>query len=163
MPTSTYTSLANATLTVAGSSVTFSSIPSTYRDLILVIVGKGSATITCKLVINADNGSNYFHTRMTGHGSTTSTVFPVAQTGVILSTIATGTTTSPLQVHVDILDYTQTNKHKTIISRANAVYTGVEAFSNRWVNTAAITSLQISAVGGNWAIGSTFALYGIAG
>jgi hypothetical protein len=57
MPTPTYTPLATVTLGTTAASVTFSSIPATYRDLIFVLSGLGgSANITLRY--NGDSGSN---------------------------------------------------------------------------------------------------------
>ena len=44
MPTPTYTPLATVTLGTSAASVTFSSIPATYRDLILIFDGTGSGS-----------------------------------------------------------------------------------------------------------------------
>jgi hypothetical protein len=64
-------------------------------------------------------------------------------------------------MNINILDYSATDKHTTIISRANNAVNGTEAFVNRWANTAAVTSVQIFTSTGNWSIGTTAALYGI--
>jgi hypothetical protein len=62
MPTSTYTALANLTLGTAASSITFSNIPATYRDLILITSARSSTTATgvdaIFLRYNSDTGSN---------------------------------------------------------------------------------------------------------
>jgi hypothetical protein len=59
MPTPTYIPLATVTLGSADSSVTFSSIPATYRDLILVLNGTRSTTSGVRARANADAGANY--------------------------------------------------------------------------------------------------------
>jgi hypothetical protein len=59
------------------------------------------------------------------------------------------------------MDYSSTAKFTSIISRAKQSANGSEAFANRWANTAAVTSVEIFTSTGNWASGSSFALYGI--
>ena len=63
----------------------------------------------------------------------------------------------------EIMDYTQTNKHKTVLTRAGGGRDGVVANAGRWDQTAAISSLTIEAFGTSWAAGSTFNLFGIEG
>lgn len=161
MPTKTYKALANITLGAAASSVTFGSIPSTYRDLVVVVTALGSTTLEGRVRLNSDTGSNYSYVRMSGDGSATSSVAAASQTAGFLSVIADATTTNPLTMLINIMDYSATDKHKTIISRANAAGTGSEAFANRWAGTSAVTTVQILTSTGNWASGATFALYGI--
>lgn len=165
MPTATYTPLANITLANStNASVTFSSIPATYRDLVVIVNAIASVSnIQARFRLNGDTGTNYSYVRMSGNGTTATSVGITALSLGQLSAIAAATTTGALQIKMDILDYTQTNKHKTIISRADQPANATEAFSNRWASTAAVTSVTILTNSGNWAIGSTFALYGIAG
>ena len=73
MPTPTYTPLANVTLASTTSTVTFSSIPATYRDLLVVaqcgVVGP--ATENLQLSLNNDTtNANYAAVQMSGDGST---------------------------------------------------------------------------------------------
>jgi predicted Abi (CAAX) family protease len=160
MPTPTYTPLANVTLGSAASSVTFGSIPATYGDLICVVVATGSTSLAGRLRLNGDTGTNYHFQRMSGSGSTT-TGANGGFASVVLSDIARATTTGALQININIMDYSATNKEAIIIGRAGNAENGTEAFANGWDNTAAVTSVQIFTSTGNWAAGSTFALYGV--
>lgn len=162
MPTPTYTPLANVTLGSAASSVTFGSIPATFRDLICVVVATGSTTLQGRIRLNSDSGSNYSYQRMSGSGSSATATEQSSQSSGYVSAIAQATTTGQLQMSINIMDYSATDKHTTIVSRADQAANGTEAFANRYANTAAVTSVQILTSTGNWAIGSTFALYGIA-
>jgi hypothetical protein len=159
--TATYTPLANVTLGAAASSVTFGSIPATYRDLICVVVAQGSTTLQGRVRLNSDTGSNYNYVRMSGSGSSATSATASSQSSGFLSAIAQATTTGALQMNINIMDYSATDKHTTILSRADQSANGTEAFVNRWANTAAVTSVQILTSTGNWAAGSTFALYGV--
>jgi hypothetical protein len=162
MPTATYTPLANVTLAGTASSVTFSSIPATYRDLVVVFLGAGSTNLEGRIRLNSDTGSNYNYVRMSTSGSAATSVSAASQTSGFVSAIAKATTTGALQMNINIMDYSATDKHTTIISRADQSANGAEAFANRWANTAAVTSVQILTSTGNWAIGTTVNLYGIA-
>jgi hypothetical protein len=162
MPTPTYTALATVTLGASASSVTFSSIPATYRDLILITSATISAAATSSggfIRFNGDTGSNYTRVMMFAEGS-------------IISNSATQTNldmwaeseTSPAIVRFDIMDYSATDKHKTALSRADRGGVRTVASANRWANTAAITSITISSPDSGsktYIAGSTFNLYGV--
>lgn len=157
MPTPTYIALANITLGSSASSVTFSSIPATFRDLVLV--SQNSMTTSASLFVrfNNDAGANYTAVRMfnTGGGSTASDTSAPAEIGY--------NTTTNIGI-ANIMDYSATDKHKTYLTRwGNADGTSyVQAYAARWANTAAITTVNIAPSSGLISAGSTFALYGIA-
>ena len=161
MPTPTYTPLANITLGSPAASIVFGSIPATYRDLVIVFQGQGSTTLLGRMTLNSDTGANYSYTTMGSTGSAQSGARQLTRTSVFLSRLAQATTTSALQMNINIMDYTATDKHTTIISRADNAANGTEAFINRWGNTAVVTSITILTSTGNWAAGTTAAIYGI--
>jgi hypothetical protein len=70
-------------------------------------------------------------------------------------------------VVIDILDYANTNKYKTIRSLSGTSYNNnngaVGLFSGSWRNTNAITAITLQASAANLAQYSQFALYGIKG
>jgi hypothetical protein len=162
MPTPTYTPLATVTLGSSASSVTFSSIPATYRDLVLVLHALGSTTIEARMRFNGDTGSNYSFVGMIGDGTGATSPSTASRVNIILSSAARATVTDYLQVKASVMDYSATDKHKTVLSRSNQAAGATEAFANRWANTSAITSLEIATDTGTWAVGSTFNLFGIA-
>lgn len=161
MPTPTYTALATIALSSAASSVTFSSIPATYRDLVIVVSALGSTNLEGRIRFNGNTGANYGYQRLSGNGTSASATSASAETFGYLSAVADATTTEALDMQINIMDYSATDKHKTIINRANAVGLGTEAFVNRFASTSAIDSVTILTSTGNWAAGSTFALYGV--
>lgn len=161
MPTTTYTPLANITLGTAASSITFGSIPATYRDLIVIFVGAGSTTLEGRIRLNGDTGANYEYQRLSGNGTTGSAAFATSQTSGFLSSIAQATTTSSLQMTINLCA-TNIARRKVIVSRADNAANGTDAIVNQYTGTvAAITSIQILTSTGNWAIGTTAALYGV--
>jgi hypothetical protein len=166
MPTPTYIALANTTLATASSSVTFSSIPATFRDLICVASILGSATdIQGRIRLNSDTGGNYNWSRITGPGGSAPTAdSATGATEGRLAIFAQANASNRAQYKFEILDYSATDKHKNIVNRADQAVdssaAGTELFITRWANTAAVTSVEIRGTG-NFAIGSTLALYGV--
>lgn len=160
MPTPTYTPLANLTLGASASSITFGSIPATYRDLILVVQGTTTVNADARLRINGDTGTGYEHQRMSGNGTTATAASASLSSGSRLTEIVNFQSTNLTQLIVNIMDYSATDKHKTILSRADRAGGGTEAHANRWPNTAAITNLVLYTAA-SWQSGTTVALYGI--
>ena len=162
MATPTYDLLESVTLATAASSVTFSSIDQSYGDLIIIVNALGSTTLEARIRLNSDSGSNYNSVRMSGNGSTATSASLASQTSGSLSVIADATTGEAILLKVEIQDYTATDKHKSMLARANQSATGTEATALRWASTAAVTAIEILTSTGNWAIGGTFNLYGVA-
>jgi hypothetical protein len=162
MPTATYTPLATVTLGTATSSVTFSSIPATYRDLILVMDSLNSSGIEqLKLTLNSDTGSNYPYVSMRGNGSSALSSSSSANPFALLDESAFANATNRHIHNVSIMDYSATDKHKTLLSRANNAAIATDAIAIRWASTSAVTSINIFYQLGNINSGSTFNLYGV--
>jgi hypothetical protein len=149
--------LATVTLGASASSVTFSSIPATYRDLILIVTASGGGEVDERLRFNGDTGSNYSFVRMYGDGSTT---VSSSTTTTYIRNIAFGLSALH-NVIIQIMDYSATDKHKTTLGRGNNASTNTIATAGRWANTAAITSIDYSFSSGSFPAGSTFNLYGV--
>jgi hypothetical protein len=155
---STYTPIATATAT-GQSSYTFSSIPSTYTDLVLVINASISGTgVNLGTRYNGDTGNNYSFVRTFGAGgsaqSSTAANVPDNYIGDISTTMST--------TIVHIPNYSNTTTYKTALSRANDTSSSVQLWINLWRSTAAINSITVYGTGTrNYASGSTFTLYGI--
>lgn len=158
------TALSTITLQASSSSVNFTGIPSTYRDLILTLTGSPSDTSypVIALRFNSDSGTNYAYVGMTGNGSTAGAGSNGSQNYLSIGQgYGTGPNTSSIfNTVVYIVDYSTTNKNKLVLSRNNVAGTGVEAQSSRWANTSAITSISVITTSGAFAAGSTFSLYG---
>jgi hypothetical protein len=156
-----YIALANITLSSTDSEIVFANIPNTYRDLVLIIAAKrtNSGTQTVRVQFNSDTGSNYSWVTMSGNGSTAS-----SSTGSDTNLLAGDIDDSYFNTQVvQVMDYSATDKHKTVIVRRNR-NDRTSADAGRWASTSAITSIKIFDAGSStFTIGSTFALYGIAG
>jgi hypothetical protein len=159
MPTQTYTPLANVTLAATASSITFGSIPATYRDLVVVLVGANTQTDQVRMILNGSTTSSQW-LRMTGTGSAATSVSG-SQNYVSASVAIVPTSTLAIQITANIIDYSATDKHKTVLSRVGQTANGTEAVVSRWPNTAAVTSVALSTTTGVWQIGTTAAIYGV--
>lgn len=155
----TYEPIATQTLGSASSSVLFSSIASTYTDLILTIDGTVGSNCGIQLRFNSDSSSNYSFTRMTGDGSTASSDRSSNATFMELGYYVT--TTRNINI-VQIMNYSNSTTYKTVLNRANAqsVNIGAQAYVEMWRSTSAINSITINA-SGNLSSGSILTLYGI--
>ena len=159
MPTPTYTPLATVTLGSAAASVTFSSIPATYRDLILVITAQRTGTpVNVGMRFNGDSGSNYTSVYMTGTGSSPATGI-VSSTNFQLDLYPYPPSSGFNNYIVQMMDYSATDKHKPILVRVNDAGNATEASAGRWASTAAVNSLALTL--SNFNTGSTFSLYGV--
>jgi len=159
----TYEPIQTQTLGTAVATVTFSSIPQTYTDLVLQIVAGTNTSVTePKIVLNGDTGSNYSNTSLSGNGSAASSNRRTNQTGWILDWVG-GITTNVSQYNstTHIQNYSNSTTYKTAITRANSTDYGPDLMTFLWRSTAAITSFQVVPIANNFLAGSTFTLYGI--
>jgi hypothetical protein len=155
---STYTPIASQTLGSAASSVTFSSIPQGYSDLVFVVnSNEFSSGASLGLQFNGDAGGNYSYTFMYGDGTNSGSQRAANTSSCYVGQINGGTIAL-----ININNYSNTTTYKTVLTRNGASSQSVFSGVSLWRNTNAITSLTISR-GGNFASGSTFSIYGIAG
>jgi hypothetical protein len=156
----TYTAIATQTLSSAAGGVTFSSIPSTYTDVILVSSITGlSVNAQLFVRLNSDNASNYATSYVKGTGST---VVASTQTPYSYAAVSTnGTIAGDCMATIHFNNYSNTTTNKTMISHFSQA--GAEAFISiaLWRNTGAINAIQIGQTVATFGAGSTFTLYGI--
>jgi hypothetical protein len=161
---STYTPIATQTLGSAAASYTFSSIPSTYTDLVFIANVKPSiAAYMGYGQFNGDTGTNYSETLLYGTGSTAGSARESNRTNLYFGNWTTQNSTSSFTNYIiNIMNYANTTTYKTTISREADPNTETNAVVNLWRSTAAINSFTFSLNTGNFLAGSTFTLYGIA-
>lgn len=166
-----------ASQTVSGSStssVDFSSIPSTFTHLQLRIFARqtgsaGAVAGSVFVILNNDTAtSSYSIHRLIGNGSfTSSDGFATGSFQAFVSAIpAFSDTTGVFGVAiVDLLDYTNTNKNKTLraLSGYDGNGVGGQAIigSAAWYSTVAINRITVNAQYGNFVAGTRIDLYGI--
>jgi hypothetical protein len=163
--TATYEKIATTTLSSATTSHTFSSIPSTYTDLVLISAGLGvtnESYIEC-IQFNGDSNTNYSNTFAGGYvtsgGSNRNTnvtyIFVAHLSGYWTNDI-------PMTGVTYINNYSNTTTNKTVISRGGSPATDSAMMVGLWRNTSAINSIKIFLQSTtNLQAGSTFTLYGI--
>jgi hypothetical protein len=174
------------TVTVSGTSTTsisFSSIPQTYKSLQLRILsgiydsGVTQAQVSQNYVqFNGDTGNNYTMHYLYGNSASTVAAGNSVGNNVIYTGYKTnnytgttsGTAVSMGVTIIDIIDYSNTSKYKTLkyIGGANnndsSGYSAITIGSGLWLSTSAITSMLFpNYFGGTFYPGTTFALYGI--
>ena len=159
---STYNKIEAQTLGSTASTVTFTSIPGTYTDLVLIIspiITTGSKDVCVQF--NGDTGTNYSNTILSGDGSTASSARLSGQVRIFLDYYGVVNTAQSNRI-VNIMNYSNATTYKTVLSRANNEGAGTDAIIGLWRSTAAITSMVLNAqTGGTFDVGSTFTLYGI--
>ena len=158
-PVNTYIPIATVSLASATATVTFSSLPDSYRDLILIIEGtltSGEGELTA--IVNGDSGANYSRVWMGGDGNSAFSGSAASETVLKFGYFGNGRHSSVTH----FMDYSATDKHKTVLNRSNTPTASVFGWASRWANTAAITSLAIdTGSAGSFAIGTTLSIYGV--
>jgi hypothetical protein len=158
----TYFPIATQTLGSAAASYTFTSIPTTYTDLILVFNGSEAGGSTPELRVgngSIDTGNNYGWTYMAGTGS--SAITGRSSNADSINPAFNPTTNSRYIVIYHFMNYSNTTTHKTTLIRANDTTGRTVAEVALWRNTAAINQIRIYDPYNNINAGSTFTLYGI--
>lgn len=165
----TYEAIALTTLASTTSSVTFSSIPNTYTDLVLVCVAQdgtsGTAFSNVQFQLNNDTGANYSWTEMYAYSTTATGQRSSSTTGGWAGYMSSVSGTFSTHI-LNFLGYGNTTSYKPILSRAGLgavnpnTTTAVQATASLWASTAAITTIKLNGAI-SFAAGSTFSLYGI--
>ena len=158
---STYTPIATTTISSSTASYTFSSIPSTYTDLVLIIGGKNTATDQGIVVQvgngSVDTGTNYSTTYILGDGANASSGRDTSGTYAIVGRMD-GTASTSI---VHFMNYSNTTTNKTILGRGNDG-TYVIQHVSLWRSTSAINTIKVYNLSSvNFSV-ATLTLYGIA-
>ena len=170
-PEGAYDALATVTLSASTASVSFAGIPSGYKHLQIRCIARSAdagAADYLNLKVNSDTtGSNYARHLLYGNGSSVNAASSTGSTITNLGEIASAGSTSGIfgAYVIDILDYSNVNKYKTVRSLGGDDRNGggeIDFNSILWMNTAAITSIQFTTyTGSSLAQYSQFALYGV--
>ena len=167
--------IATTTVGAGGSStITFSSIPQNYEHLQIRWLSRDSAADTGvqNVVASFNSDTTYTNYRthyLTGDGSS-ATAGDLQLSGLYVSAglnVSNNATANIFGVSImDILDYQNTNKYKTVRTLTGIDLNGtggqVRLASSLWMNSAAISSITLNVrSSGNFTQYSSFALYGI--
>ena len=158
---STYTPIATANGTGSSGTISFTSIPSTYTDLVLVSNFESSTAANVFYRVNGDTGSNYSDTTVYGDGSSTGSYRRSNQT--LSYTTYISASGQRVVMTTNFMNYANTTTNKTFITRFNNASFELGAVVGLWRSTSAITSVTINLNNSaNFTSNSTFTLYGIA-
>jgi hypothetical protein len=177
-PASSYESISTVTVGAGGqSTISFTSIPSTYKHLQIRAISRSNYGGTSGGIENyvrvgngsVDTGNNYTIHYLAGNGSTAYSGGVGTQNKTAIGySPRSGDLANTFGAYVaDILDYSNTSKYKTFRSLAGHSMNGsadgdVELWSGLWMSTSAINTIDIFPIPGyNFTQYSSFALYGI--
>ena len=163
----TYFPIATQTVGTAAAAITFSSIPSTYTDLVLTLtplmtsggngmyiyVGNGSV----------DTGTNYSNTILMGNGSSANSTRASNISGISIAGWYAGISASNTLQQVSIMNYANSSTYKTILSQNSDVALNAESVVGTWRSTSSINTikLQSNGTGNLFLTGTVATLYGI--
>jgi hypothetical protein len=166
MPTNTYVALDKVTVGTATSTITFSSIPQGYTDLVLVMNGNTDAATTTKLNVGngtIDTGANYSWTVLSGTGGAANSYRESSVNFTQNERYANWDASNNANTIISLQNYSNATTNKTWLTRGNNAAAGVDAIVGMWRNTSAINIIRVSCTnaGRTFSVGSTFSLYGI--
>lgn len=171
-PANSYESISTVTVGAGGTStVSFTSIPSTYQHLQIRAIARGNIGAAgdryIEMNLNSDTASNYSYHELYGTGTAVTATGGVSQPSIYSAHYDSNGDTANAYgaLVIDILDYKDTNKYKTIrsLSGWDANGSGRIYFnSGNWRSTSAITRIDLAG-SADFAQYSQFELYGVKG
>lgn len=156
------TTIANSTTTT----VTFSSISSSYTDLRIVLRYGAVTSMFLGMRLNGDTGTNYSSQRLIANGSTVTSSSSTNQSYIAIEPNYSPTSTLPALATIDLFSYTN-NTFKTVLTTGNSDINGSGGLSRRagnWRSTSAVNSItlyDVTSTSNYFTSGSTITLYGI--
>jgi hypothetical protein len=166
-----YESIATVTVGSGGAAnVEFTNIPSTYTHLQIRGISQTSSTTNTDSYIRLGYGGTYYATSyrhlLYGDGSGAAAVAASGEAYILFTTKSTSTSMFSADI-IDILDYANTNKVKTIrgLDGRDVNGTGgqIAITSALWNYTNAVDRIELKPFNGSFAQYTHFALYGIKG
>jgi hypothetical protein len=178
--TNSYESIATVLVGSGGSSsISFTSIPSTYKHLQIRALSRGTDAgnggIGIRMRFNNDTASNYSWHLLTGFQGASGGISAGAGTSqssmLVSEQPSAGNGASIFAGFItDVLEYSNTNIYKTTrslsgydINGSTSGYNYMDFISSNWRSTSAVNQIDLFCSAGNFAQYSSFALYGIKG
>jgi hypothetical protein len=160
----TYTLISSNTVGASSvSSVTFSSIPSTYTDLILKWAGRVDGTNDQTWISFNGSTSNFTNKVLYGNGSSAASTSIDRYLGYHDPTVTnSGSIWGNAEIYIpNYAGSTNKSLSSDSVWENNEAAAYVALSTNLWSNTAAITSITLSPAAGNYVQYSSFYLYGV--
>ena len=160
-----YDSIQTVTASGGETSLSFSSIPSTYKHLQIRCITSDASNAVVVMQYNNDTGANYSWHSMYGNGGSAGAAQGSSANYMyfLFSSVVASVYGASV---VDILDYASTAKYKTLRSLSGSDENGsgnLTIHSGLWQSTSAINAIKIFPEAGNFRQYTQFALYGIRG
>ena len=169
----TFTQIGSAVTVGAGgaSSIDFTSIPSTYTDLVVKLSGRSTDTTAndgseLRLQFNADTGSNYSRRMLYGDGGAVGSS-SATTTGMRVGFVDTNGNTSSTFSNTEIYIPNYAGSSQKSVSADSVVEGNVAQYmyatliAGLWTGTSAITSIKLYIPSFNFVQYSTAYLYGV--
>jgi hypothetical protein len=162
----TYTLISSVTVGSGGAaSMGFTSIPSTYTDLVVKVSARSNRALTVDGILISFNGStsNFTNRYLEGDGSTAYSAILARLASSAVGSTATASTYSNAEIYIP--NYAGSN-FKSLstdsVTENNATGSLTDLMANLWSDTAAITSITLTPyIGTLFNQYSTAYLYGI--
>lgn len=167
-PTNSYIPIASYTVPSGGAtSIIFAGIPQTFTHLQIrmttITSAGGGGGYAGYMELNGDTtATNYKSHGFEGNGSIVSAY--AYSLPLMPWSLGVAATTGPGASIIDVLDYTNINKYKTVrgFGGYDANGTGYISLSSMlWMNTSAITSINFNRSGTTWAANMNVSIYGV--
>ena len=165
---STYELIASQTLGSDAATVSFSSIASTYDDLLIIISARSSRADTFEVAAARFNGAisdtNHSSRYLLGSGSAASSgTNTYCRLGLIPANSATASTFGNLEIYIPNYAGSANKSYSaSSVMENNATLSYIDAIAGLWSDSSAITDIELRVIlGSNYKSGSSFYLYGI--
>ncbi len=168
-----FVKISQQVLVAPATSVTFSSISSSFTHLVVMWTARCTEVANSDSVfmqLNSDTGANYqFQNSFFNNNNSNSNVTGSTRANVGVMPCSTATASYSGSGIIYLFNYANTSFFKNIWSNASAFLAAANGSlqwqenSSQWLNTAAITSINIQNTTGivNFVTGSSFTLYGV--
>ena len=156
----TYEPIQSVTATGSSTVISFTSIPQTYTDLVVIFTGFAT-TGNFYVRVNSDSSAVYSQTDIRGDGSVAGSSRETAQSNVYIGDYIANPISTISNAVMNFNNYSNTTTFKSFLFRGNnaAKFTGLTA--GLWRSTAAITGISVHSSGANLDSTSVATLYGI--
>jgi len=166
----TYQLISSNVLASSAASITFSSIPATYTDLVIrmsVRSDRAATTDTVKITFNNDTSSIYSYTRIRSDAATVTSgrdsALAYANTGLTNANTSTANTFASSEIYIPSYTVSQNRPLSVFTTQEDNTTTAyIHAQANLYSSTTAISRIDLALLTGpNFLTGSSFYLYGI--
>lgn len=164
--------IARTVLTAAVAAIDFTSIPQTYRHLLMTYNGRATGTVAAhaiRLQFNGDTALNYADQWASGNGTAVSAGGGQGKSSITAGLMAAGG--APVGAsgggEVFILDYARTDFHKPVVAGVFQQQTSTtfprHLLGGNWNSPSAVTSIRMFPAGDSFDVGTVVNLYGLNG